>query len=235
MANNSGRLVQNTLLAALPKSDFELLMPKLEWKDLAMEEVLQEPDKKMDYAYFPSAGICSVIAENVEGVQAETGLIGREGFVGIPIIHFADSAPCRVIVQAAGRALRISRTKLLNAIRESSSLHATLLRFAHTFNVQVSQTALANGHYTINQRLARWLLMYQDRVDSNEFPVTHKFLARMLTVRRAGITESLNFLEGKKAIRSPRGRVIILNRAVLAQIAGAAYGVPEKEFKRLIS
>ncbi len=199
-----------------------------------MEEVLQEPNKKVDYAYFPTSGICSVIAENMEGVQAETGLIGREGFVGISIVLFADSSPSRIIVQAAGRALRISRANLLVALAKARHFQATLLRFAHTFNVQVSQTAVANGHYTINERLARWLLMCQDRVESIEFPMTHKFLAIMLTVRRAGITDALNFLEGKKCIRAMRGRILITDRKCLEEIAGAAYGIPEREYKRLI-
>ena len=134
---------ENTLLATMPKADLALLDSQLELKELTMGKALQEPNKPVEYAYFPISGICSVIAENVEGVQAETGLIGREGYVGIPIVLFADSAPSQVIVQASGRALRIGRTKLLKAISKSPSLQATLLRFAHTFNVQVSQTAVA--------------------------------------------------------------------------------------------
>jgi CRP-like cAMP-binding protein len=198
-------------------------------------DVLHEAHKQVEYAYFPTSGICSVIAEGADGVQIETGLIGREGFVGISIILFVDSAPSQVMVQAEGRALRISRAKLLNAIRKSPSLSATLLRFAHTFTVQIAQTALSNGHFTIHQRLARWLLMCQDRVDSHEFPMTHKFLAIMLAVRRAGITDALNYLEGKKAIRAMRGRIVILNRAALEEMAGGSYGVPEQEYKRLLT
>src|SRR3990170_1983538 len=112
---------ENTLLGTMPKSDLALLSSQLELKDLTMGEVLQEPNKQVEYAYFPTSGICSVIAENVEGVQAETGLIGREGYVGIPIVLFADSSPSQVIVQAEGRALRISRTKFLKAISKSPS------------------------------------------------------------------------------------------------------------------
>jgi CRP-like cAMP-binding protein len=225
----------NALLAKLPKADFELLKPKLEQKDLVMEEVLQEPNQPVEYAYFPTSGICSVIAGNVEGVQAETGLIGREGFVGLPIVLFADQAPSKVIVQAAGRALRISRSRLRKAISERPSLHAPLLRFVHTFNVQVSQTAVANGRYTITQRLARWLLMCQDRADSHEFPMTHKFLSVMLAVRRAGITDALTALEGLKCIRALRGRILITDRKCLQDIAGAAYGIPEREYQRLLA
>ena len=226
---------ENKLLDRLPKADLELLNPMLGLKDLAMGQVLQEPRKQVEYAYFPLSGICSVIAENKEGVQAETGLIGREGFVGVLIVLFADSSPSQVMVQAEGRALQISRIKLLNAVRNSASLRATLLRFVHIFNVQVSQTAVSNGHYTINQRLARWLLMCQDRADSPEFPMTHTFLSVMLGVRRAGITDALTALEGKKAIRAMRGRVVVLSRPILEEIAGAAYGIPEREYKRLIT
>jgi CRP-like cAMP-binding protein len=234
MPTNPEPFIQNTLLGALKKSDFELLKPKLEWADLKMGEVLYEAHKRIEYAYFPTSGICSVIAENVEGVQIETGLIGREGFVGIAIVLHADSAPSQVVVQSEGRALRVSRTKLLNAVRESPSLSATLLRFAHTFTVQIAQTALSNGHFTIPQRLARWLLMCQDRVDLHEFPMTHKYLSLMLAVRRAGITDALSDLEGKKAIRALRGRIIILNRRILEDMAGGSYGVPEGEYKRLM-
>lgn len=225
----------NNLLGALPKSDFDLLSSKFELKDLVMEAVLQEPNKQLEYAYFPTSGICSVIAGNVEGVQAETGLIGREGFVGLSIVLLADQAPAKVIVQAAGKALRIKRSRLLKAISESPSLQAALLRFVHTFNVQVSQTAVANGHYKINQRLARWLLMCQDRADSHEFPMTHKFLSVMLAVRRAGITDALAELEGMKCIRALRGQILITDRKCLEQIAGAAYGIPESEYRRLLS
>jgi CRP-like cAMP-binding protein len=235
MPINSELLTQNTLLATLPKPDLAMLGPKLEWADLAIGEVLYEAHKPVENAYFPTSGIYSVIAQNEEGIQIETGLIGKEGFIGVPIVLFAESTPSQVVVQASGRAFRISRTKMLKATQESPSLQKVLLQFAHTFSVQIAQTAVANGHYTINQRLARWLLMCQDRADSPEFPMTHKFLALMLSVRRAGITEALSFLEGKKAIRAMRSRIIVLNRSILEEIAGAAYGVPEKEYKRLIS
>lgn len=234
MPDDHNTIIKNSLLAALTKSDLDLLRTKFEMIDIAMGEILQKPNQRLEYAHFPISGICSVIAENDEGIQAETGLIGREGFVGIPMVLFANSAPSQVMVQAEGRALRITRTKFLKAVSESRSLESTLLRFAHTFNVQVSQTALANGHYHIDQRLARWLLMCQDRADASEFPMTHKFLSIMLAVRRAGITDALAALEGKKCIRAMRGRVVITDRKCLEDIAGSAYGVPEKEYERLI-
>jgi CRP-like cAMP-binding protein len=224
----------NKLLAALPQSLLESLKPDLEWTDLPMGQILYSSNSRMEYAYFPTSGICSVIAENLTGIQTETGLIGRDGFVGIPLIHYVDSAPMKVIVQAGGRGLKITRAKLMVAIAEFPELHIILLQFAHIFEVQVAQTALSNGHFKINQRLARWLLMCHDRVDSNDFPMTHRFLSVMLAVRRASITEALSYLESTKAIRALRGRIVILNRKLLEEMAEAAYGVPEREYQRLL-
>jgi CRP-like cAMP-binding protein len=225
----------NSLLHVLAKADAEILLSKFEPVDLKIGEKLYKAREPIKYAYFPLSGICSIIAENEENVRIETGLIGREGFIGIPIVLFVERAASEVVVQAEGRALRISRRELLLAVQKSPALNKLLLNFAHVFSVQVAQTAVANGHNTIHERLARWLLMCQDRAESHEFPMTHQFLSAMLAVRRAGITEALIDLEGKKAIRATRGHIIILNRAILEQIAGAAYGTPEAEYKRVIT
>jgi CRP-like cAMP-binding protein len=227
-------LTGNMLLATLAKADAELLKPRLECIDLKLGEELYSAHQRIEYAYFPLSGICSIIAENAEGVRIETGLIGREGFVGIAVVLFAEKAPSTVTVQAEGRALRISSAKLLSAVRKIPSLHKRLLQFAHVFSVQVTQTAISNGHNTIQQRLARWLLMCQDRADS-EIPLTHQFISKMINVRRAGITDALAYLEGKQAIRALRNRVIILDRSTLVEIAGGSYSVPEKEYARLIN
>jgi CRP-like cAMP-binding protein len=224
----------NKLLASLSQQELEALEPSLEWTELPMQQVLYSSHQPIEFAYFPTSGICSVIAENETGTQSETGLIGRDGFVGIPIIHYVDSAPLKIIVQAGGRGLKISRDKLLEAISNNQRFHIILLQYAHVFAVQVSQTALSNGHFKINQRLARWLLMCHDRVDANEFPMTHKFLSVMLAVRRASITEALSYLESKNAIRALRGRIVVLNRTLLEEIAEGAYGVSEKEYERLL-
>lgn len=226
---------QNNLLASLQASDLEILTPHFEMVKLSLGAVIYEANQQAEYAYFPISGICSVIAQNADGIQIETGLIGREGFAGIAIVLYADSSPSQLIVQAEGQAFRIAKADLLAAIGKSQSLTANLLRYAHTFSVQVAQTALANGHFTIHQRLARWLLMWQDRVETQDFAMTHKFLAVMLAVRRAGITDALNYLEGLKAIRAQRGRIIILNRNILEDIAKAGYGLPEQEYKRLLT
>ena len=227
-------LVANTLLHELSPADAQALMLMMDFVDLKLGDKLCAANEPVDFAYFPLSGICSVIAENGGG-RIETGVIGREGFIGIPIVMLIESATSEVIVQSEGRALRISRQKLLQEMKKCPSLNKLLLHFAHVFSVQVAQTALANGHNTINERLARWLLMCQDRADTCEFPMTHQFLSNMLAVRRAGITEALIDLESTKAIRANRGQIIIHNRSVLEKIAGAAYGKPEDEYKRVIT
>ena len=227
-------LVENHLLASLRKADFAPLGPKLQWVDLKVHDRLYGPNQEIEYAYFPTAGICSVIAENATGVRSETGVVGNEGFIGNAIVLCAGSAPSHAIVQMEGRALRLKKGQLQKAMTQRPALLATLLRFIHVFTVQIAQTAVANGHNTIAQRLARWLLMCQDRADSPEFTMTHEFLAVMLAVRRSGVTEALNDLEGQELIRATRGRIAILNRSGLMAIAGGAYGVPEKEYNRLL-
>lgn len=235
MSDVDASITQNHLLATLTPSDLQLLNPKFDWVDLTLGKTLCEANQNAEYAYFPVSGICSVIAENMNGLQIETGLIGKDGFVGIPIVLYADRTPSQVIVQASGRAARIGRESLLAAVNKSETLRIALLRYTHVFSVQISQTALANGSFNINQRLSRWLLMCQDRVESPEFPMTHRFLAVMLAVRRAGITEALNYLEGRNAIKALRGRVVVLNRLLLEEIANGAYGMPEQEYKRLLA
>ncbi len=235
MAPLNQRSAQNLLLAAIPPAELEALQPQLEWVDLRMHAVLAQSDEPITHAYFPTEGICSIIAVTVEGVRIETGLIGREGFVGAAIVLLVDRAPYNTVVQAAGRALRMSRANLLAVADSSPALYSLLLRFIHLFTVQTAQTALANGRCTVDERLARWLLMCHDRVESNEFPITHEFLSVMLAVRRSSVTDALHALESRRLIQSTRGNVKILDRPRLERAAGGAYGLPEREYERLIS
>ncbi|HUQ35597.1 MAG TPA: Crp/Fnr family transcriptional regulator [Aestuariivirga sp.] len=234
MLDDTKALAGNMLLATLSRADAALVSPWLENFEMILQKELYQTHQSIDFAYFPLGGICSVIAENAQGTRVETGLIGREGFVGIPIILFAEKASSRIIVQAPGRALRMSSTKLLEAIELSRSFHKLLLQFAHVFSVQVTQAAISNAHNTIQQRVARWFLMCQDRADAREFPMTHEFLSKMIDVRRAGVTDALASLEGIYAIKALRNRVIILDRSILEEIAGGSYSVAEKEYARLI-
>jgi CRP-like cAMP-binding protein len=234
MLTTNVELSSNLLLASLTADHREALAVNLKWVDLDFKEVLCKPGDRNCPAYFPVQGICSIISVTSDSVEIETGLIGREGFIGTWMILYADRCPYEVVVQGKGRALRISRAKLLEIFEAVPQVRMALLRFVHTFNIQTAHTALANGYCTIEERLARWILMSQDRLVSIDMPITHDFLSKMLAVRRSGVTDALHILEGKNAIRSTRGNVHITDRSALKVIAKGAYGYPEAEYERLI-
>lgn len=226
-------LVVNGLLSRLSPGEFQTILPYLEWVDLNLRQTLYTSNKPADYAYFPVSGICSVIAVNPEHLKAEIGMIGREGFVGSSIVLYAGSSPFDVLVQVEGRALRISKANLQKVMTSHNGILKMLLKFVYVLGIQTSQTAVANIHYTIPQRLARWLVMCSDRVDGYHFPMTHQFLSVMLAVRRAGVTEAINELESRNLIRCLPGHIAILDLRALEATAMGSYGVPEKEYKRL--
>ena len=234
MLQISQAAVGNGLLTRLSPNDFKIIMPYLEWVDLKAREILYGPNEPADYAYFPVSGICSVIALTGERVKAETGIIGREGFVGHSIVLYAGSSPFEVIVQVEGRALRISKANLQKALTSHHGILAMLLKFIHVFGVQTSQTAVANGHFTIPERLARWLVMCSDRVEGYNLSMTHEFLSVMLAVRRAGVTEAIAELESRNLIKATRGNISILDLRALQATAKGSYGGAEKEYKRLL-
>jgi CRP-like cAMP-binding protein len=147
----------------------------------------------------------------------------------------AKHDPFKVMVQAPGRALRLPATKLIEASDRLPMFRTVLLRFIPTFMVQAASTILTNSSYLLEERLARWILMTQDRLETNSLPLTHEFLALMLAVRRAGVTETIHRLEERQLIRASRGTIQVLDRKGLEALAGGSYGQAEREHQRLIS
>ncbi len=226
--------VHNRLLAKLCPEDFDLLQPYLEPVTLNRGDVLITPHQPIEHIYFLEAGITSIIANTAGGRRIEIGLTGRDGLAGTPVLLGVDSTPHETFMQIAGSGLRIGTQKLREAIQQSSSLHALLLRYVQAFTIQTSHTALSNGSHKIEERLARWLLMCHDRLDGDDLPLKHEFIALMLGVRRAGVTEALNILGERGIIQASRGNIVIVDRARLEETAGDSYGVPEAEYHRLI-
>jgi CRP-like cAMP-binding protein len=222
----------NRILSRLSPEEFGLLRPHLEAVDLPVRKQLENRNKAIEHVYFIEHGFASVVA-NGTGRSIEVGVIGREGMTGLSVRMGTDRSPHETYMQVGGDGQRMSSAKLGQAMEESPALHRHLLRYGHAFVVQTAQTALANGRSKIEERLARWLLMAHDRLDSDEVPLTHEFLSVMLGVRRPGVTVTLNFLEKKGFIRAKRGAVAILNRTGLRKISNGAYGVTEAEFQRL--
>jgi CRP-like cAMP-binding protein len=224
----------NLLLASLSPSDRGLLQPHLEAVTLSLGQVLEQPDKRVAAVYFPEAGFASVVAVQSNDTKVEVGLIGREGMTGLTIVLGNHRAPHSTYMQAAGRGQCIKTPELRQAMQASASLRGVLLKYVQVFMVQTAHTAVANARARIEQRLARWILMAHDRLDGVTLPLTHEFLALMLGVRRAGVTEALQALEALKLIRSGRGQIVVLNRKAIERKAGDAYGAPEAEHRRLI-
>lgn len=217
---------QNHILSRLSRADFRLLEPHLEPVDLPVRRQLESRNKRIEHVYFPESGFASVVANGVRNI--EVGIIGREGMSGLAVVLGTNENPVNeTYIQVAGTGQRIAAGDLRDAIGASVGLHQVMLRYAHTFMVQTSQTALANGRSKIEERLARWLLMAADRVEG-ELPLTHEFLAIMLGVRRSGVTTALQELERTGLIAHRRGFVTIQDREGLEEHANGTY-VPPKE------
>ncbi|MBY3027092.1 Crp/Fnr family transcriptional regulator [Rhizobium leguminosarum] len=227
------RQVNNRLLRRFPEDAFELLAPFLEPVDLPVKRSLVLPRKPIEHVCFIESGLASMVAESADGKSVEIRHIGREGIAGYPVVLGVDRTPNKTFMQVSGHGLQVATEDFLPTL-ENADVRQLLLRYVHTCELQLSHSALAAAQYQMHQRLARWLLMCHDRIDGNELTLTHEFLALMLGVRRAGVTEELHILEGIHAIKSTRGKVRILNRNTLIEIAGGCYGVPEREYERLI-
>ena len=223
----------NRLLSRLASDDLGLLKGHLEPIDLPLRKRLERPRRDIEHVYFPESGFVSVVADGAAIHHVEVGLIGREGMTGLAVVLGADRSPNETFVQNAGSALRMPAADLRKAMERSPSLRGHLLLYAHAFLIQVMQTAKTNARSKIEERLARWLLMAHDRLNTDELTITHEFLAVMLGVRRPGVTVALSLLERTALITTNRGVISIVDRAGLKRAANGAYGVAETEFNRI--
>jgi len=224
----------NRLLAALSHDDLARLQPHLEPVTLKMRDVIVEPNTPIAHVYFIEQGIASVIAISPKGERIEVGPVGREGMSGHVVIQDLDRSLNQTLIQVGGSALRMPRAELQSAMDESVSIRSLLLRYTYSASVLVDHTALANGRYGLNERLARWLLMCHDRLDGDDLPITHEFIGLMMGVRRAGMTDALHLLEGVHIIKAIRGHITVRDRIRLEEVAGDCYGAPEAEYARMI-
>lgn len=232
--HNRTRTYLNRLLSALSPGDHALLAPDLEFREFALRQAFEVPNRPIKDIYFFEHGIASVVARGNDGNSVEVGLIGREGVSGIAVILGGDRTPHSTYAQVKGAAYRIGAQALREKMETSASLRTLLLKFANVFMIQTAQTALANGRFKLEERLARWILMAQDRIDGDALPLTHEFLAIMLGVRRAGVTIAVNSLKKRGLIRLQRGNIAVLDRAGLERLTKGGYGAPEAEYRRLI-
>jgi CRP-like cAMP-binding protein len=227
-------IFRNQLLRALPKEDLALLTPHLAPVSLATRDEIERPNQPIKAIVFPESGVISIVAHGGHRKQIEAGIVGREGMTGLMVVLGNDRSPHSTYVQIPGHGQRIASDDLRKAMRKSPTLQNLMLRFAQSFIIQATHTAMSNASAKLEERLARWLLMAHDRLDGNKLPLVHEFLALMLAVRRAGVTVALHSLEKRGLIRAARGIITVIDRKGLEEIANASYGVPEAEYARLM-
>ena len=225
---------QNRLLRALPLEEYARLVPQLTPVRLGFKQVLIEPDAPIRDVYFPREGVASIIAVEQEGDPIEVGTIGPDGFIGIPVLHSAESMPYRVFVQIAGHGWRLSADVFRQVIDERAAVRHHLLRYAQYFTDQVSQSVACNQLHTLDERCARWLLMTHDRVEGDSFELTHEFLSLMLGVRRAGVTVAMGVLQAATVIQYTRGRITVLDRPRLEEVSCGCYHITRTQLQRLL-
>jgi CRP-like cAMP-binding protein len=221
----AGKAVDNVILLSLPDEEYNLLRPHLEPAELPQYQILHEPAEKIDFAYFLNQGMTSLVALSADGRSVEVGIVGREGMVGMSIAVGLLRGTFRAIMQMSGAGLRIRSEIFQQVLLCASTLQAEVSRFALMHGMQVAQLAACNRLHDIEQRLARWLLMCQDRVDSPLLPLTHEFLAQMLGTGRPSVTLAAGALESAGVIENLRGTVKVVNRKGLEQAACECYGV----------
>ncbi len=227
--------IGNRLLASLSPEDFGRLAPHLEPVSFAVGDFITRAGDPIDSVCFLEQGIAGVLDALDDDRRYAVGLVGAEGFIGWPLVMGDDRSPYDVTMRAErGEALRIPAKALMAAVDESPTLRMTLLRFAHVFMLQMGRTVVSSLAHSIERRMARWILLYHDRVQADEICMTHEEFRLMLGVRRSSVTDALHRLEEDRAIRAIRARVLVNDRTKLMALAGDTYGQPEEEYARLL-
>jgi hypothetical protein len=225
----------NRLLAALPKKDYQRLLPRLESVTLIFGDILFEPGDLLRYVYFPNNSIISLLSAVDKREHLEVGIVGNDGMAGLPVFMGVNRSRTRGLVQGAGDAMRMTATSLGKEIGNGGALHQLLHRYTHSLLTQISQSAACNRFHQVNARLARWLLMTHDRVEGNEFRLTQEFLSHMLGVRREQVTIAAGALQKKKLISYSRGQIRILNRAGLEAVSCKCYATVREEYDNFLN
>jgi CRP-like cAMP-binding protein len=223
--NPTGKPVRNKLLLAIPDEEFRRIRSRLQFIELPHHFILHQPHQTVRFAHFPNAGLISLVVELKDGRTVEAGLLGNEGASGTPAVLGLSRSPLREIVQIEGDAFRVRVNALRNLLPSTPVLQATLNRYAAGLATQVAQTAACNRLHKIEERLSRWLLIAQDRVDSGIVPITHDFLATMLGTDRPSVTVAAGVLQREGIIEYTRGSVRILNRKKLESFACECYAL----------
>lgn len=221
--------IPNYLLALLPDEEYRRLLPAMEQVGLNYGENIYECGDVIDYVYFPNSGIISILAAIGNSAMLEVGIVGNEGMIGLSVFLGVETANNRVVVPGKGVALKIKSADFLNECNHGGALPKILRRFTHSLMAQISQSAVCFRFHAVEERLARWLLMIADRMQSKDFQMTQHFLANMLGVRREAVNRSAVVLQNKQIIEYTRGSMRILDRSRLVKITCSCYFLTKAE------
>jgi CRP-like cAMP-binding protein len=223
--NGEGKQVSNKVLLAMPDSEYEMMRADLTYVDLPDHLSLHEPTQNIEFVYFPNRGMVSQVVVTKDGRTVEVGVVGSEGYVGAGLAAGMSRSSVREIIQIAGDGFRLMGSALERILRTAPQLQLILSRHAGLQGMQVAQTAACNRLHDIQQRLSRWLLMTQDRVNLGVLPITHDFIATMMGTDRSTVSLAAAVLQKKGIIEYVRGAVKIVNRRKLQSSACECYGV----------
>jgi CRP-like cAMP-binding protein len=224
--------IPNRLLAALPRKDYRKLLSVLEPVKLTFGQTLYESQSQIREVYFPNDCFVSMLTTVDADRAAEVGLIGSEGMIGVPMALGVAVSPFRAVVQGEGTAMRMTTADFRRNFAASAGLKREVFLFTHLLMIQIAQTAACNRFHVVTQRMARWLLMTHDRVNSNEFRITQEFLALMLGIRRVGVSVAMCVLRDRKLINYRRGTITILDQAGLVAAACSCYKTVKDTYSR---
>lgn len=225
---------QNLMLAALPKKDYERILPDLELVEMPLDWTMSESGDHVNFLHFPVSGIVSLIYSLEDGSSSETALVGNEGLVGISIFMGGESMPTSTEVQSAGSAYRLSRSVMKREFSLGGELQHLALLFTQALICQTSQTAVCNRHHSLDQQMCRWLLMSSDRLHNNELVITQEAISKLLGVRRESVTQVLGQLQKDGLVERARGRVTLVDRAKMEERVCECYAVVNDEYQRLL-
>lgn len=224
----------NRLLASLPRRDYRRIVSLCEPIELTFSEVIYEPGDRIRHVYFPESGFVSLGAPLDGRASLEVGLIGNEGMLGVPLVLGIDISPLRALVRGSGSAMRLDAACFQRELGRGVALRRSLNRYLYALMAQFAQTVACTRFHQLGERLARWLLMTQDRAHSSRFHLTHEFLAEMLGVRRVGVTKAAGVMQREKLISYRRGHITILDRKGLERVSCGCYGAMRETYRDIL-
>jgi CRP-like cAMP-binding protein len=226
--------IKNFLIAALPGTDYDRLLPGLEFVAMPLGLSIYESGDTQGFVFFPTTSIVSLLYVMEDGSSAEIAVVGNEGLVGISLFMGGESTTSRAVVQSAGFAYRLRASQLKEEFERGGPLQHLLLRYTQALITQMAQTAVCNRHHAIEQQLCRWLLLSLDRLSGNDLIMTQELIANMLGVRREGVTEAAGRLQADGLIHYSRGKITVLDRPRLEDKVCECYAVVKREYDRLL-